>query len=491
MVEAIDPCRPGNVADLEADIDPEEDAQTFDNSGDSTSDDDGVNGHDGREHYQSVGKSNLRKPETQPLGPQYKGSQVSRKSALEQEQKHDPFDGQGSEDDGGNLAVASDVDSFRNWDSPDRSDQHDNISESDEHRADTDDTSMSDENEEVGTGGNFGDEPDDRAELRRLMNEETKTVAASIAQATRADAEKGQAVKRQRHAFDSLLNCRIRLQPGLVAINSLQLIDENDLSVLIEDLDAHQAAEQAALRLWNTLDDLRQCLSDTRNSTKKQKRLEALPSTSNAEIWNHLQSAEADSLPHRTSILQKWSTKTQAATTQPISRRLNNAARQTTITDVLTEQLSNTTRLVKRTRMPRSCAPLHASRGITEASDIFDDADFYGVMLKELLEQRSIESASSVQVDQVAQQWQAAREAKTRKNVDTKASKGRKMRYTVHERLQNFMAPEDKASWGERRIDELFGSLLGQRMVLGESDAVGNGDVRHDKEEEALKLFRS
>ncbi len=450
-----------------------------------------MNEHDGREHYQSVGKSKLRKHETQPLGPQYKGSQVSRQSAFEQEQEHDPFKGQGSEDDGGNCAVAPDMDGSRNGNSPYRSDDHDNISESSGHRAETNETSMSYENEEVGAGGNFGGGHDDRAELRRLMNEETKSVATSIAQATRADAEKGQAVKRQRHAFDSLLNCRIRLQPGLVAMNSLQLIDETDLSGLTKDLDAAQAAEQAALKLWNNLDDLRQCLSETRNSTKKRKRLEALPSTSNSEIWNHLQSAEADSLPHRTSTLQKWSTKTQAATTQPISRRLNNTARQTTITDILTEQLSNTTRLVKRTRMPRSCAPLHASRGITEAPEIFDDADFYGVMLKELLEQRSIESASSVEVEQVAQQWKAAREAKTRKNVDTKASKGRKMRYTVHERLQNFMAPEDRASWGERQIDELFGSLLGQRIALGESDAVGNGDMRHDKEEEALKLFRS
>lgn len=80
-----------------------------------------------------------------------------------------------------------------------------------------------------------------------------------------------------------------------------------------------------------------------------------------------------------------------------------------------------------------------------------------------------------------------------RKKVDTKASKGRKMRYTVHEKLQNFMASEDRGMWGERQRDELFGGLLGRRGALRE-DAVDveDGDLgREDVEEEGLRLFRS
>jgi len=204
-----------------------------------------------------------------------------------------------------------------------------------------------------------------------------------------------------------------------------------------------------------------------------------------------MQDSEAINLPHRRSVLLKWSAKTQAASAQPVSRRLTELARQNTIVEVLNDQLSNTERLVKRTRMPRSCAPVQASKGIVESPDIYDDADFYGVLLKELLEQRSIDSAASVQVDVVAQQYQAAREAKTRKNVDTKASKGRKMRYTVHEKLQNFMAPEDRGSWGERQIDELFGSLLGKRLALGETEVDGGADEGDMAEEEALMMFRN
>lgn len=78
-----------------------------------------------------------------------------------------------------------------------------------------------------------------------------------------------------------------------------------------------------------------------------------------------------------------------------------------------------------------------------------------------------------------------------RANVDTKASKGRKMRYTVHEKLRDFMVREDRGTWGERRVDELFGSLFGgQRKVeLGEgSDA--EDEEEGSREEEGLMLFR-
>lgn len=89
-------------------------------------------------------------------------------------------------------------------------------------------------------------------------------------------------------------------------------------------------------------------------------------------------------------------------------------------------------------------------------------------------------------------QWTAVKEAKTRKNVDTKASKGRKIRFTVHEKLQNFMAPEDRTSWEQSATDRLFGTLLGQKMSLGETEEGGASDGEEELgAEEALMLFRS
>lgn len=69
------------------------------------------------------------------------------------------------------------------------------------------------------------------------------------------------------------------------------------------------------------------------------------------------------------------------------------------------------------------------------------------------------------------------RPPKQKKVVDTKASKGRKLRYEVHEKLQNFMVPIPAqvmfgaVAWGEQQTDELFASLLGTPGAAAPQDA--------------------
>jgi protein AATF/BFR2 len=192
-------------------------------------------------------------------------------------------------------------------------------------------------------------------------------------------------------------------------------------------------------------------------------------------------------------VLEKWSTKTRTAKIATAQRQLNVSAEQT-LTEVLDSQLTSSTHLVARTQTPRSCAPIQsASPKPVPDANIYDDADFYGLLLKELLEQRSADLSNSGAAEFVVQApWQVAREAKTKKIVDTKASKGRRLRYTVHEKLQNFMAPEQRGLWGERQRDDLFSSLFGQRLALGEQDDVeSEAEDAVDAAEQGLMLFRS
>jgi len=50
-----------------------------------------------------------------------------------------------------------------------------------------------------------------------------------------------------------------------------------------------------------------------------------------------------------------------------------------------------------------------------------------------------------------------------KKVVETKASKGRKLRYEIHEKLQNFMVPVPvRGTWHDEQIDELFASFMGK-----------------------------
>jgi protein AATF/BFR2 len=375
-------------------------------------------------------------------------------------------------------------------------------SDSDSHSDMEDGTDESDS----GSENAKDDEQARRAELRKIMFEEQKTVIATISQAAKADAEKGRAVKQQRKAFDSLLNVRIRLQKGLVAINSMGVADEK----VADTAQPYQAAEEAAIKLLNTLDAMRQELEKSSNSITagtKRKRIFDLE-TSSPAIWQRLQDSESLAIENRQATLEKWSAKIRGTTAVPISRnKLSNAIPSQTITSVLQDQLSTPERLIKRTKIPRSCAPLQAKLKITEDPAIYDDADFYQLLLKELIDQRMADSstiptgtgllAPSGLGERPVAQWAAVKEAKTKKNVDTRASKGRKLRYTVHEKLQNFMAPEDRGSWEQEAVDRFFGSLLGQKLDLGEeTDRSGDGDGAEEEDdaplvEEALMLFRS
>lgn len=52
-----------------------------------------------------------------------------------------------------------------------------------------------------------------------------------------------------------------------------------------------------------------------------------------------------------------------------------------------------------------------------------------------------------------------------KKQVDTKASKGRKVRYDIHQKLVNFMAPVDLSVTSNTTRQELYSSLFGQLHV--------------------------
>ncbi len=295
-------------------------------------------------------------------------------------------------------------------------------------------------------------------------------------------------MKRQKTSFDSLLNTRIKLQKSLVVTNSLPETLANVMDTELSEQQAVvEAAETAAFKLWSSLNILRDDIIAQR-AGEKRKRESFSSSTSSVTLWRHMQAQEERSLPHRNAALQRWSNKVRNANVVP-ERGVNKSAQQTTIVDALNEHLSNRDRLIKRTQTPRSCAPIQHAAGVMEDSRIYDDADFYGILLKELLEQKSAGSVTAAHVDI---NFNLKRETKAKKNVDTKASKGRKLRYTVHEKLQNFMAPEGRGTWSERQADELFRSVFGNSRVLGEqlqeSEAEEHGEGVGD---DGFVLFRT
>jgi protein AATF/BFR2 len=444
-----------------------------------------------------VGKSKLRQAADAPSGPAYKGKAISRND-LDDSDSDDPF-AKGFDEDDSEDEIDEEGVSGLTLGGEDESDEEglgDELEDEDEEM-DSDDEDDSEAEQDGASGSSDDDEEESGDEAKpdpsavRSMFQDTKAFTSTLAAGAEADAAKGQAVKKQRKNFDTLLNTRIRLQKALISTNSMVAEPHKESSAPTSSI---EAAETAALTLLNNLTDLRISLEEARTGNKR-KRAVFDSSTPSSEIWSSISSAEKSALPHRKAVLERWSTKTRATTVTNNKNRLNASATQT-LTEVLDSQLQSS-HLVTRTQVPRSCAPIQSNasnKGSQPDPTIYDDADFYGLMLKELLEQRSADNANGGTAEFVVQApWQIAREAKTKKVVDTKASKGRRLRYTVQEKLQNFMAPEERGEWGERQRDELFSSLFGQRMALGEHDDVESDEEGDgaDAQEAGLMLFRS
>ncbi|KAK0709516.1 apoptosis-antagonizing transcription factor, partial [Lasiosphaeria miniovina] len=375
-------------------------------------------------------------------------------------------------------------------DDEDGEDDEDEDDEDGEDDEDEDDEDGEDDegDEEGGDDGPVDDNDDQRAELRKIMSEGEKSIVAAMSQAAKADADKGVAVRLQRREFDSILNLRIRLQKALVAVNSFGVVEASNET----DMEPYQAAEEAAIKLWNTIDSVRHSLGSESKAKagEKRKREEIDLDTPSEAIWEHMETVEGAALSHRRKVLDKWSTRVRSSGAAVSTRRLGESANQS-LASVLDDQLLSIDRLVKRARTPRSCAPAQAAKKVEEEDkDVYDDADFYQLLLKELVDQRSLDSGAPGEFVATVR-WAALKEAKTRKLVDRKASKGRKLRFTVHEKLQNFMAPEDRRTWEDHAIDRFLATLFGQTMELKEDEAASEDEMGGaNVEEEGLRLFR-
>lgn len=500
----------------------------------------------------TVGKSKLRDKEGVSLGRQYRGSRVSRK-ALDQESEDDEDeDDQSSNEEEYDDPETADLEADEAQASDSEISSDNALADSDAERLDSfvfrgsakpktskpkakkrataaDYMSSSGEEEEGGSANlsqeemsdseldDEDDEDDDMDDgLEALVNgggssdeeslgmsdeddeddeedsesdeddESTKKNAkpAMDASANHNEADKGIAIQQQRTIYDGLLNMRIRLQKALVAANTFATLQPSSET----EAEAYEAAEEAAIKLLNTISGLRANLAPPTVVGGKRKRdLEI--SMGEDEIWEQIKEEDQRSIKFREDRLEKWSRKVQSVS---VAAPHKLGAKPKTLLSALHEQLNNSDdRLIKRTRVARSCAPVQAANKAIESENIYDDADFYQLLLKELVDQRTVETATEHASAVASVMLTANKEAKTRKVVDRKASKGRKMRFTVHDKLQNFMAPEDRRTWEQDAIDRFFGTLFGRKMQLNE-------DESEDEEMEGLyagdgglRLFKS
>ncbi|XP_029467573.1 protein AATF isoform X2 [Rhinatrema bivittatum] len=333
----------------------------------------------------------------------------------------------------------------------------------------------------------------DDGELR-TFSEENVTV----------ETEKGQAVKNQIALWDQLLEGRIKMQKALLTANQLpqpdvlpafkrkdykalkallrSLVDLQD-ELLYQYPDTRHLIDGKDLKADSGEDEEEMLAKKQRNAPKRKLEME--------EYSDFMAKRFAGFRTFRNSTLQKWYDKTKLA-----SGKFGKGfiAFERSVLTQIDQILMDKERLLRRTRTKRSAyrilgkveaesgpvqelvpgeEPEALPQGKANAhlkdldEEIFDDSDFYHQLLRELIERKTNAVDPNDQVA-MGRQWLAIQKLrrKMKKKVDTKASKGRKVRYHVHSKLVSFMAPIDHSTMNNDARLELYQSLFGRTKCL-------------------------
>ncbi|KAJ3219794.1 hypothetical protein HDU67_009606 [Dinochytrium kinnereticum] len=239
------------------------------------------------------------------------------------------------------------------------------------------------------------------------------------------------------------------------------------------------------------------------------------------KAWEEIDAFDKAFQPFRDATIEKWSGKVSAASSGAslVSSGKKFKAINTSVLSQIKTVLMDRERLTKRTQLVRDGANAKKALGVlpkpaefvkafekkegeeeAEAvggkldaqlaqydTEIFDDGDFYQQLLKELIETRMGDVDDPMILGMKFAELKKLQSKKKKKQVDIRASKGRKLRYHVHEKIQNFMAPEPRGTWHEEMVDELFSSLFGGsgRVSTG---ANGEGGVAQDVQGEETEI---
>ena len=133
--------------------------------------------------------------------------------------------------------------------------------------------------------------------------------------------------------------------------------------------------------------------------------------------------------PRLVETLNSWSTKIQAVAPSALLPSNRNAFSKTTqhlksTAQLIDETLADHDKVISRTRVYRGKGErlgVQTQEG-KEDPTIFDDTDFYQQLLRDVIDSRNGSGGGD--------DWMAVQKAqKSKKQVDTRASKGRKLRY--------------------------------------------------------------
>lgn len=350
---------------------------------------------------------------------------------------------------------------------------HEILGREDSHGADG--GAVEEEEEEDSEGG--GDEVDE--ELRQLEAEDAAHLQ-KLTTHTADERRQGVHARNQQALWEDCVELRIRLQTPLRAADRLPKPDMHahfrEQSAEVDSAMGEAAGEAA--KLLDDLVGLRETLFSRHDALAPAVVRDGSSGggggaegrdTELAARWARLQGQDARLRPFRDAVLDRWADRVRGHAAQGAGRAKLRAFNQS-VSQQLRGVLAQRERNLKRTRLVRSGtravgdprpgaeakAEAEADEGGVRGEDAerFDDTDFYEQLLHEFLTSKQGKEAAGAGAPGVPKKRRSVK-----KSVDRRASKGRKLRYVPHPKLQNFTAAEDLEP-PKTDVDELFRSLF-------------------------------
>lgn len=306
-----------------------------------------------------------------------------------------------------------------------------------------------------------------------LLKAEEAEVLKKLKPSGATDRSKGIAVAHQHAIWDGLLALRISLQKPLTAARRLPDGRGRAAFCGSDEATARAYAEVAASarrtvallqQLSQAIVDQNGAIGDAAASAGKRKRAAEHPFQATAgsveDVWAGVEAGHAELAPFCAAAADRWQRKTLLSSGAAAMRGRLRALNQN-ISEQVSAAMRNPDRMIQRTRLRPSpeWRVLGQEQGDGEPGgdegnpETFDDADFYQQLLREFLEAADPTSLGALGVHRM-------RNKGKKKGVHQRASKGRKIRYTVHQQLVNFMAPEPVRE--VQMAPRLFRVLFGQ-----------------------------
>ncbi|KXJ71691.1 hypothetical protein RP20_CCG019919 [Aedes albopictus] len=343
---------------------------------------------------------------------------------------------------------------------------------------DEDDDDDYDEDENDYSLGDFLESS--RSESQKLLQDENRQESV----------QKGICVQNQLKMWERLLEIRIKMQSSLITANSFPHAQK--FRHLCEDTKFQEATQKVSSTVESTLRNLLELqetlvgrFPETKNlpSTGSKRKLKPESKQPGGgkdkhprldQFEPHIRDSYVSYTPYRNEVLQKWHDRTKVASSSGGAK----AVASLSIVKKIENALLSKDEVIRKTQLYRGGyrlfdEPTAAQRaGEDETAEengapdqiydgeIYDDSDFYHALLRELIEYKSNTADNPQEIGAKLAELQKLRN-KMKKQVDTRASKGRKIRYVVHKKLVNFTAPDDGHQWTEDAKNELFGSLFG------------------------------